>query len=228
MISVSGGRCAGSRSAGDAVARYRIGRKSDNDIVIQNATVSRRHAELIDTGGGSYELSDLGSSQGTHVHGAKGWRKIERNEIDAKTPIRFGDYKTTVAELLDLDSGQPRESYRRTGGGLKSLPAWALPAGIGGVVLVVGIVVAVLLIGQKPSRDEWIAACTATGQVPRERCLCVWELFEPNLSSKELRELIELFRRNATPDAMSPELRAKWSALSPQVQTRCTGSSPRQ
>jgi len=208
------------------VARYSIGRKSDNDIVVQDPTVSRRHAELVEIGRGSYELRDLGSSQGTHVHDGKGWDKIERQEIDAKTPIRFGNYKTTVAELLDLDSGEPRPAYRRTSGrGLRSLPSWALPAGIGGVVLVVGIVVVVLLLGQKPSRDEWIAACTSTN-VPRERCVCVWELFEPNMSSKELRELIELFRRNATPDAMSPALRAKWDALSPQVQSRCVGATP--
>jgi FHA domain len=205
------------------VASYRIGRKSDNDIVIQNSTVSRHHAELIDSGGGEYELRDLGSSQGTLVHDAKGWTKIKRCDIDTKTPIRFGDYKTTVAELLDLDSGQPRASYRRAARGRRSLPAWALPAGIGGVVLVIGIVVVVLLLGQKPSREEWVAGCMATGQVPRERCLCVWELFEPNLSGKELRELTDLFRRNATSEAMSPALRAKWDALSPQVQSRCGG-----
>ncbi|HVO15652.1 MAG TPA: FHA domain-containing protein [Alphaproteobacteria bacterium] len=210
------------------MARYSIGRKSDNDIVVQDPTVSRRHAELVEIGRGSYELGDLGSSQGTHVHDGKGWDKIDRQEIDSKTPIRFGSYKTTVAELLDLDSGEPRPTYRRSAGrGLSSLPRWALPAGIGAVVLIVGIVVAVLLISQKPSRDEWIVACTSTGQVTRDRCSCVWDLFEPNLSSKELRELIELFRRNATPDAMTPALRAKWDALSPQIQTRCTNAAPR-
>jgi hypothetical protein len=213
------------------VARYSIGRKSDNDVVIQDATVSRRHAELVEIGRGSYELRDLGSSQGTHVHDGTGWDKIDRREIDSKTPIRFGSYKTTVAELLDLDSGEPRPTYRRSAGrgfSLGALPRWVLPAGIGGVVLIVGIVVAVLLLtGQKPSREEWIVACMSTGQVPRERCICVWELFEPQLSGKELRELTELFRRNATPDAMTPALRAKWDAISPQIQTRCMTPAPR-
>jgi hypothetical protein len=210
------------------VRSYRIGRKSDNDIVIQNPTVSRHHAELREAHAGSYELRDLGSSQGTHVHNGKGWDKIKRRDIDAKTPIRFGDYKTTVAELLDLDSGVPRESYRRAAGGRGALPAWALPAAIGGLVLVVGIVVAVLLLtDNKPSREEWVAACMSTGQVPRERCLCVWDLFEPTLTAKDWREMIEHFRNNRTPDAMSPGLRAKWDALFPQVQSRCVGVTPR-
>lgn len=213
------------------MARYSIGRKSDNDIVVQDPTVSRHHAELSEIRRGSYELRDLGSSQGTHVHDGQGWDKIDRQEIDARTPIRFGNYKTTVAELLDLDSGEPRAAYRRSAGrgfNLGSLPRWALPAGIGGVVLIVGIVVVVLLLtGQKPSREEWIAGCMASGQVSRERCICVWELFEPNLSGKELRELTELFRRNATPDAMTPALRAKWDALSPQIQNRCMNPAPR-
>jgi hypothetical protein len=211
------------------VARYSIGRKAGNDIVIQDPTVSRHHAELDEVGRGSYELRDLGSSQGTHVLDGQRWDKVDRREIDAKTPIRFGSYKTTVAELLDLDSGEPRPTYRRSARrGLGSLPRWALPAGVGAVVLIVGVVVAVLLLtGQKPSREEWIAACMSTGQVPRERCICVWDMFEPSLSGKELRELTELFRRNATPDAMTPALRAKWDTLWPQVQSRCVGAAPR-
>lgn len=211
---------------GGAVRSYSIGRKSDNDIVIKDPTVSRRHAELTDIGRGGYALRDLDSSQGTHVHDGKGWDKITRRDVDAKTPIRFGAYKTTVAELLDLDSGVPRESYRRVPGG-GGLPRWALPAAVGGLLLVVGIAVAVLLADQKPSREEWIVACMSTGQVPRERCLCVWDLFEPTLSAADWREMIDHFRNNRTPDAMSPGLRAKWDALFPQVQSRCVGVVPR-
>ncbi len=207
------------------MASYRIGRKRDNDIVIRNSTVSRHHAQLTDLGDGTFSLRDLGSTQGTYVHGADGWQKIERDEFDAGTPIRFGDHKTTVAELLELNSGRPRPTHSRARS-VRSLPAWALPAGIGVGVLLIAIVAAALLIDRKPSRDEWTAACTATGKVPFERCLCVWELFENNLSAGELRELADLFRRNATPDAMSPGLRTKWNALSPQVQSRCSGGAP--
>lgn len=210
------------------MARHRIGRKSDNDIVIRDTTVSRYHAELTDSGRGSYELRDLGSSQGTYVDSGRGWNKIDRADIDATTPIRFGNHKTTAAELLRVESDASRPGSGRDGRRAPGKPpAWAWPAVIGAAVLVVVIIAVVALLDRKPSRDQWLAACGASGKVSRERCLCSWDIFEPAMSAKELEELAELFRRDATPDAMSPALRSKWDALSPQVQSRCTGTGQR-
>ncbi len=47
-------------------AATRIGRLSDNDIVLDSANVSRHHAVIIDTGT-SYIINDLRSSNGVHV-----------------------------------------------------------------------------------------------------------------------------------------------------------------
>jgi len=47
-------------------AATRIGRLSDNDIVLDGANVSRHHAVIVDTGT-SYILNDLRSSNGVHV-----------------------------------------------------------------------------------------------------------------------------------------------------------------
>ena len=47
-------------------AATRIGRQSDNDIVLDGANVSRHHAVIVDTGT-SYILNDLRSSNGVHV-----------------------------------------------------------------------------------------------------------------------------------------------------------------
>jgi len=47
-------------------AATRIGRLSDNDIVLDSANVSRHHAVIVDTGT-SYILNDLRSSNGVHV-----------------------------------------------------------------------------------------------------------------------------------------------------------------
>jgi DNA-binding SARP family transcriptional activator len=44
----------------------RIGRLSDNDIVLESANVSRHHAVIVDTGT-SYIINDLRSSNGVHV-----------------------------------------------------------------------------------------------------------------------------------------------------------------
>jgi hypothetical protein len=49
--------------------RIRIGRQSDNDLVIVDPGVSRHHAEVINTNG-SCTLRDLGSTNGTFVNGS--------------------------------------------------------------------------------------------------------------------------------------------------------------
>jgi hypothetical protein len=49
--------------------RVRIGRQSDNDLVVVDPGVSRHHAEVINSGG-SCTLHDLGSTNGTYVNGS--------------------------------------------------------------------------------------------------------------------------------------------------------------
>ena len=51
-------------------AATRIGRLADNDIVLDDAEVSRHHAVIIDTGT-SFVITDLGSANGVQV---QGWR----------------------------------------------------------------------------------------------------------------------------------------------------------
>ncbi|MFD3619577.1 FHA domain-containing protein [Streptomyces sp. NPDC058676] len=47
----------------------RIGRAEDNDLVIDDLVVSRRHAELRALPDGTYEIADLGSHNGTFLNG---------------------------------------------------------------------------------------------------------------------------------------------------------------
>ncbi|MDL5199467.1 FHA domain-containing protein [Streptomyces sp. ALI-76-A] len=47
----------------------RIGRADDNDLVIDDLVVSRRHAELRALPDGTYEIADLGSHNGTFLNG---------------------------------------------------------------------------------------------------------------------------------------------------------------
>lgn len=60
-----------------------VGRRSDNDVVLSEPTVSGRHA-LIVLSGGSAELSDSGSTNGT-------WWNEERLEPGAKAALTDGD-----------------------------------------------------------------------------------------------------------------------------------------
>lgn len=58
-----------------------IGRGGDNDLVVDELVVSRRHAELLTRADGTYEIVDLGSHNGTFLNG----RPVER------APVTPGD-----------------------------------------------------------------------------------------------------------------------------------------
>jgi len=54
----------------------KIGRDKSNDIVINEPRISRTHAIITDLGNGSYEIKDLGSTNGTFVNGERISQKI--------------------------------------------------------------------------------------------------------------------------------------------------------
>ncbi|MFD5411304.1 FHA domain-containing protein [Streptomyces nojiriensis] len=60
----------------------RIGRAPDSDLVVDDLTVSRRHAELHALADGSYQIVDLGSHNGTYLNGAA---------VTRPTPVTEGD-----------------------------------------------------------------------------------------------------------------------------------------
>src|ERR1700744_2923050 len=69
----------------------RIGRRTDNDIVLDDDDVSRYHAVVIDTGS-SFVVSDLRSTNGVHVHG----RRIRSSATLADGDhIRIGSHEFT-------------------------------------------------------------------------------------------------------------------------------------
>jgi SARP family transcriptional regulator, regulator of embCAB operon len=63
-------------------AATRIGRLSDNDIVLTSANVSRHHAVIVDTGT-SYIINDLRSSNGVHV---------QHERIRSAATLKDGDH----------------------------------------------------------------------------------------------------------------------------------------
>ncbi len=63
----------------------RIGRGPENDMVVPDLRVSRRHAELR-SAGGAYEIVDLGSRSGTYVNG----RRVQRAPIGPQDIIGIG------------------------------------------------------------------------------------------------------------------------------------------
>src|SRR4030095_10901193 len=73
-----------------------IGRDSVNEVVINDAEISRRHARL-PFQGGKYVLEDLGSTNGTFVNGQRlaGPRVLKPGEV-----VSFGEQIVMVFEAL--------------------------------------------------------------------------------------------------------------------------------
>jgi DNA-binding SARP family transcriptional activator len=71
----------------------RIGRRPDNDIVLDDDGVSRHHAIVIDTGG-SFVISDLRSTNGVEVQGRRIRKTVTLTDGDH---IRIGSYEFTFA-----------------------------------------------------------------------------------------------------------------------------------
>lgn len=78
-----------------------IGRDSVNEIVINDAEISRRHARLTFQGG-KYVLEDLGSTNGTFVNGQRlaGPRVLKAGEV-----VSFGEQIVMVFEATSFDAG---------------------------------------------------------------------------------------------------------------------------
>ncbi|WP_330341730.1 FHA domain-containing protein [Streptomyces sp. NBC_00557] len=86
------------------VRSVRIGRAADNDLVVDDLIVSRRHAELRAHPDGTYEIVDLGSHNGTYLNG----RPVTR------APLRPGDVVGVGHSAFSL-VGDELQEYVDTG-----------------------------------------------------------------------------------------------------------------
>ncbi len=64
---------------------FSIGRKTEKDLVVADARVSRDHAEIL-AEGSNYVLVDVGSKHGTFING----EKIERRKLNHNDRVEFG------------------------------------------------------------------------------------------------------------------------------------------
>ena len=86
------------------VQAMRIGRTPDNDLVIDDLGVSRRHAELSKSRSGRYQIIDLGSHNGTFVNGAR----VDQAELadDDIVAIGHATFRLAGGELREyVDTG---------------------------------------------------------------------------------------------------------------------------
>lgn len=103
-------------------SQLNIGRDSSNEIVINDAEVSRRHARLTFQGG-KYVLEDLGSTNGTFVNGQRlaGPRVLKAGEV-----VSLGEQIVLVYEVTTNDPGATMVSPRAAAA-VPSVPRPATP-----------------------------------------------------------------------------------------------------
>ena len=77
---------------------WRVGRVQDSDLLINDAGVSRNHARLLWDRGG-YVLEDLGSANGTYVHG----EAITKHRLRDGDVVQFGPNAVYRYSLADAD-----------------------------------------------------------------------------------------------------------------------------
>ena len=101
-----------------------IGRDSTNEITINDAEVSRRHARLTFQGG-KYVLEDLGSTNGTFINGQRlaGPRVLKDGEV-----VSFGEQIVLVFEVTANDPGATMVSPRAAAVPSASRPVSPPPA----------------------------------------------------------------------------------------------------
>ncbi|MEJ2120071.1 MAG: FHA domain-containing protein [Alphaproteobacteria bacterium] len=91
-------------------ARLSIGRGSGNDIVVDHASVSRKHAEMLRNEDGSFDIFDHASSVGTFALHEGRWVQFEHATVGPDETIRLGEFETTANMLMSAY----RDPYDRT------------------------------------------------------------------------------------------------------------------
>src|SRR6266446_9976082 len=96
--------------------RFSIGRTLENDLTIEDTSLSRRHA-LIENFQGHFNLSDCGSSNGTLVNGRPVTALTELSDWDVLTFGGVGDILVRIepgthASGVQLVGTQDRKSTR--------------------------------------------------------------------------------------------------------------------
>jgi len=88
-----------------------VGRTDENDIVVDDPSVSRRHAQLrLAIQGDRFTVLDLRSSNGTFVDG----ERIKRTECGEDSVVRFGDLAFQVTMARQQDQRPKRKMTHRT------------------------------------------------------------------------------------------------------------------
>ena len=82
--------------------RLVIGRGKDCDVILDDSSISRRHAELVLTTQGQWLLVDRHSQNGTSVKDGDRFRRISQEVIGPADTVQFGTLTLPASELLRI------------------------------------------------------------------------------------------------------------------------------
>ena len=78
-----------------------IGRSVDCQLVLDDTSVSRRHATVAVTPEGYLAVHDLESANGTWLHRSGRWIRVRRAILGTRDRIRFGDRELPLERLVE-------------------------------------------------------------------------------------------------------------------------------
>ena len=95
----------------DGRGPWSVGRSEENDIVVQDPNVSRKHAQLLRLENG-FVVEDLGSTNGTLLDGAP----IDRERIESGDELTFGGISARFVRRTDGPGASSPRNRRNLGG----------------------------------------------------------------------------------------------------------------
>ena len=119
-------------------AEMQVGRESDSDIQIDDASISRVHALFTRQGNNSYTVEDENSTNGVFVRD----KKVSHHTLCHGDILRFGDVSAVYLAPGKLFSFEDLKEGKGVSGGLDS--SKKLLIGVGGVMLILLILLMVM------------------------------------------------------------------------------------
>lgn len=80
---------------------YVVGREPGCDVWLDDASVSRHHAEVVRLSGGRLYVTDRATTNGTFVFDGNTWRGIRQAFLKPGGRVRFGDVEMSAGRLDD-------------------------------------------------------------------------------------------------------------------------------
>ena len=82
------------------------------EIVLSDASISKRHCSLIVEGDGTYSIADMGSVNGVYLKKGGDWVRIKDERVEPTDFVRIGHYEVSVSSLLLQLQGVPQKAPR--------------------------------------------------------------------------------------------------------------------